>query len=293
MHSTSIISTARALSETFAKMRELGINDRRLFDSILRETLAQNPQYLGVWTVWEPNALDGRDREFANAPGHDRTGRFIPLWNRAGGIHVEPNVGYDVPGFGDWYLIPMRRRAETVMDPYEFSFGGASGVHHQPGGADFFPGRMRRRDGRRRGAAGPQPARGERAGGDAATRLHLPECHRRGAILEHAHPGFAGALHRLPAGAGAARLHRRPRGAPAPYWRSRGVASAAAGGGGAAAEVRAASAGPGLSHYAGGSRRGVARGELDARASARCWSGSGKARPTRRSGSSSASACIP
>jgi DNA-binding CsgD family transcriptional regulator len=124
MHSTSIISTSRALSETFATMRELGISDRRLFDSILRETLAQNPQYLGVWTVWEPNALDGRDREFANAPGHDRTGRFIPLWNRAGGIHVEPNVGYDVPGFGDWYLIPMQRRTETVMDPYEFSFGG-------------------------------------------------------------------------------------------------------------------------------------------------------------------------
>src|SRR3954453_1225516 len=80
MNSTAIISTARALSETFATMRELGINDRRLFDSILRETLAQNPQYLGVWTVWEPNALDGRDRDFANAPGHDRTGRFIPLW---------------------------------------------------------------------------------------------------------------------------------------------------------------------------------------------------------------------
>lgn len=106
-------------------MRELGIADRRLFDGILRETLSQNPQYLGVWTVWEPNALDGRDEDFANAPGHDRTGRFIPFWNRGGGtIHVEPNLGYDVPGFGDWYLVPMQRRMETVMDPYEFPFAG-------------------------------------------------------------------------------------------------------------------------------------------------------------------------
>jgi biotin carboxyl carrier protein len=43
MHSTSIISSSRALSETFATMRELGISDRRVLDSILRETLAQNP----------------------------------------------------------------------------------------------------------------------------------------------------------------------------------------------------------------------------------------------------------
>ena len=125
MNVTSTVSTAKALAETFAAMRALGISDRRLFDGILRETLAQNPQYLGVWTVWEPNALDGRDRDFANAPGHDNTGRFIPLWNRGGGaIHLEPNVGYDIPGFGDWYLVPMQRRTETVMDPYEFPFAG-------------------------------------------------------------------------------------------------------------------------------------------------------------------------
>jgi DNA-binding CsgD family transcriptional regulator len=125
MNAFATVSTARKLSETFAGMRELGIKDRRLFDDILRETLAQNPQYLGVWSVWEPNALDGRDRDFANAPGHDATGRFIPLWNRGGGtIHLEPNLGYDVPGVGDWYLVPMRRRAETVMDPYEFPFAG-------------------------------------------------------------------------------------------------------------------------------------------------------------------------
>lgn len=125
MNITSIVSTARALADTFSAMRTLGIADRRLFDEILRETLSQNPQYLGVWSVWEPDALDGRDCDFASAPGHDRTGRYIPCWNRGGGaIHLEPNLGYDVPGLGDWYLVPMQRRVETVMDPYEFPFAG-------------------------------------------------------------------------------------------------------------------------------------------------------------------------
>jgi DNA-binding CsgD family transcriptional regulator len=107
-------------------MRELGISDRHIFDGILRETLAQNPQYLGVWTVWEPNALDGRDQEFVNTPGHDATGRFIPFWNRKGGIHREPNLGYDIPGFGDWYIVPTQRKQETVLDPYELPVAGRS-----------------------------------------------------------------------------------------------------------------------------------------------------------------------
>src|ERR1700759_5471055 len=107
MNATSIVSPARTLASTFAAMRSLGISDRRLFDDILRETLAQNRHYLGVWSVWEPNALDGRDADFADTPGHDWTGRYIPCWNRGGGrIHLEPNLGYDVPGFGDWYQLP-------------------------------------------------------------------------------------------------------------------------------------------------------------------------------------------
>lgn len=122
---SNIISTAQALAVTFSGMRELGILDRELYGSILQRVLVQHPEYLGVWTVWEPNALDGRDHEFAHAPGHDGTGRFVPLWNRAGGVvHLEPNVNYDVPGQGDWYLVPTRCGRETVMDPYQFPVSG-------------------------------------------------------------------------------------------------------------------------------------------------------------------------
>ncbi|XHR29274.1 MAG: LuxR C-terminal-related transcriptional regulator [Chthoniobacteraceae bacterium] len=117
--------TTEALAKTFGGMRELGIADRKLFEKILHEILANNPDFFGVWTVWEPNALDGRDRDFTNAPGHDDAGQFIPFWNRAGGkIRLEPNLGFDVPGYGDWYLVPRQRGVETVMDPYEFPCAG-------------------------------------------------------------------------------------------------------------------------------------------------------------------------
>jgi DNA-binding CsgD family transcriptional regulator len=117
---------AKSLADTFAGLRGLGVTERALFDAILRETLGQHPEFLGVWTVWEPDALDGRDSDFAHAPGHDGTGRFVPFWHRTGGrIHVEPNVNYDVPGLGDWYFVPMQRQRETVLDPYEVPADGA------------------------------------------------------------------------------------------------------------------------------------------------------------------------
>lgn len=116
---------AKALADTFAGLCGLGVKERGIFDAILRETLGRHPEFLGVWTVWEPDALDGRDRDYANAPGHDGTGRYVPFWHRTGGrIHVEPNVNYDTPGLGDWYFVPMQRRRETVLDPYEVPADG-------------------------------------------------------------------------------------------------------------------------------------------------------------------------
>ena len=55
---------------------------REQANAILREVAEENPTFLGTWTIWEPNAFDGLDAEFANTPLHDSTGRFIPYWVR-------------------------------------------------------------------------------------------------------------------------------------------------------------------------------------------------------------------
>jgi DNA-binding CsgD family transcriptional regulator len=119
-------SPARLLADTLAMLKRLGVTDRRVFDGILRTTLESHPRYLGVWSVWEPNALDGRDRDFVDREGHDDTGRYIPFWNRGcGSIAVEPNVDYETPGVGDFYLRPRREGRETVIDPYDYPVAGA------------------------------------------------------------------------------------------------------------------------------------------------------------------------
>ena len=78
-------SSAHTLAWVLQGMKEGGQTpSREQIDLAMREMLKQNPDVLAYGSLWEPNALDGRDSEFANrAPSHDKTGRYLPYWNRA------------------------------------------------------------------------------------------------------------------------------------------------------------------------------------------------------------------
>jgi DNA-binding CsgD family transcriptional regulator len=118
------VTRASQLATVFSSLKSLGLGDRGLLNEIMRRVLEANPRLLGVWTVWEPDALDGLDAIFAGTPGHDQSGRFVPFWHRQGGrIQLEANIDYDKPD-ADWYVAPTRRKAEVVIDPYEYRVAG-------------------------------------------------------------------------------------------------------------------------------------------------------------------------
>ena len=98
---------------------------RAVFDQILRHYLERHPHLLGAWTAWEPNAFDGLDARFANTPGHDASGRYIPYWFRDGDkIANEALKSYETPGDGDYYLLAKQRRRPVVLEPYVYPVGG-------------------------------------------------------------------------------------------------------------------------------------------------------------------------
>ncbi|MEX6723828.1 methyl-accepting chemotaxis protein [Parapedomonas caeni] len=116
---------ARGLAHSLAALKASGVTDRAAFDAVQRELLAANPALLGVWTGWEPDALDGRDAEFVGKPGHDSTGRYVPYWNRgAGSINVEALIDYDKPGAGDYYQLAFNSGREVALEPYVYAVGG-------------------------------------------------------------------------------------------------------------------------------------------------------------------------
>lgn len=120
------LDQAQALAAAFAGMREEGRTmDRPLAVRLLRSVIEDNELYHGGCMGWEPDAFDGRDSEFVNAPYHDETGRFIPYVYTAGNTtKVKELAEYTVPGDGDYYLVPKRTCRPMVTPPYRYSVGG-------------------------------------------------------------------------------------------------------------------------------------------------------------------------
>jgi methyl-accepting chemotaxis protein len=75
-----------AVTQVFNGYQSVERENRRIsYNTILQGIMESNPSFVGIFTVWKPGVLDGRDAEFANTPGTDGTGNFIPYYTRVGG----------------------------------------------------------------------------------------------------------------------------------------------------------------------------------------------------------------
>ncbi|TWA93199.1 methyl-accepting chemotaxis sensory transducer with Cache sensor [Azospirillum brasilense] len=120
------MDAARFVASSLVGLKAAGPVDRAQLTGWLKSLADSNPAFLGVWVGMEPNALDGRDAEFIGAPGSDKTGRFLPYWNRASGtVALEAIIGYDDPGpDGAYYQVPKRSRRAMVVEPYAYMVAG-------------------------------------------------------------------------------------------------------------------------------------------------------------------------
>ena len=113
------------LSRSFLALRQQGGFSRLSAAQVLHSQALNNPQWVGVGTLWEPQAFDGDDANHIDSDGHDASGRFMSYWAWQDGAPVqEPLRGYDVPGDGDWYLQPAANKKPSVLEPYSYEIGG-------------------------------------------------------------------------------------------------------------------------------------------------------------------------
>jgi len=120
------MDVARTLAQIMERYGELSVGERRSdYNNMLKGILESNPDFIGVWSCWEPDALDGLDSRNVHAKGSDASGRFIPYWNRGrGDIALEALLDYDKSGTGDYYQIPLKTGQEAIIDPYFYPIGG-------------------------------------------------------------------------------------------------------------------------------------------------------------------------
>lgn len=107
------LAIARTISTT---MESYGTEDRAEVLQILENLLRDNPHLLGTYVAFEPDAFDGKDAEYINAPAHDETGRFVPYWNKMNGtVSVAPLLHYDT---SDYYQLPKKTKEDLLTEPY-------------------------------------------------------------------------------------------------------------------------------------------------------------------------------
>jgi methyl-accepting chemotaxis protein len=119
--------SARSLASAYAgiKASDAAV-DRDAASYILKASLDSTPDFFGVWTCWEPDAFDGRDVDFVNKAGHDKTGRFIPYWFRKDGKSaLQPLKDYEEGSpDSEFYQLAKKSGKEVIMEPYTYEAGG-------------------------------------------------------------------------------------------------------------------------------------------------------------------------
>ncbi len=126
MGTNDTLRPAARLAAALSHLHALGVAQRAAYLAVLRSIFDGQPATNGIWCVWEPNALDGRDAEFRHAPGHDATGRFVPHWHRTRGHpKLDPVTGYDERRLGTWYHVPIQRALPCTVEPYLYPIDNA------------------------------------------------------------------------------------------------------------------------------------------------------------------------
>jgi methyl-accepting chemotaxis protein len=95
-------------------------NRRTIFNSILEGITRENPGITAVWCVWEPDVLEGDDRQYIGTKGTSSNGRFAPYyyWDN-GNVEYLALEDFEDPA----YLLPKKSGLQTILDPYEYKVG--------------------------------------------------------------------------------------------------------------------------------------------------------------------------
>ena len=122
----SPLDVAETLSSAMQGFENIKADQRRdYYNNIMENILKENNGVLGVWTIWEPNALDGMDSTFVGKEGSDQSGRFVPywVWNNDK-VELTSCADYETEGAGDYYLLAKNSGTETILEPFEYEVNG-------------------------------------------------------------------------------------------------------------------------------------------------------------------------
>jgi methyl-accepting chemotaxis protein len=80
------MSVAKTLANIMDSYESIPAAERRArYDSTILAIMEANPNFIGMFSIWKPNAIDGNDAAFTSDSGTDSTGRYMPWYSRSSG----------------------------------------------------------------------------------------------------------------------------------------------------------------------------------------------------------------
>jgi methyl-accepting chemotaxis protein len=120
---TKVFDEGESLASVFSQYEMLPVEKRRIyFDGVMKRVIEKDNNYTGVWTCWEPEALDEMDDVYRNTSESDATGRYIPYWTKVGTI-ISKTPLTDYAG-SDWYTVSMKSSTGVLVEPNLYEIQG-------------------------------------------------------------------------------------------------------------------------------------------------------------------------
>jgi len=115
------VESARNLVNSFNSLKNAGNKNRIYYNDLLKETLEKNNNFLAVWSMWEPNALDGSDSKYIGSDLYDALGHYMVTYYKDKGktlFEQSSSSDYDE----DYYSIAAKTQKEVINEPYYYSY---------------------------------------------------------------------------------------------------------------------------------------------------------------------------
>ena len=126
------VDDIKKIASSLETIRHNSSPSREAANILIKETLENHHEYLGIWSIWKRNAFDNSDIKYQNTLGHDNTGRYIPYWNRINGeIQVAP-LNQNFPSDVSLSKSVIESGNEMVSMPIEFRAGEYKVVYAVP-----------------------------------------------------------------------------------------------------------------------------------------------------------------
>jgi len=118
----SAIITAKSLEQKAQLLKKLN-GSRGEIRTMLNDAIKENPNYLGVWTLWEPNAFDGKDHLYQSDSLYNEMGTIgMGVFRHNDSLHYEVMTTNDY--IGDYYRYPKDLLSDYLTEPYRFVYSG-------------------------------------------------------------------------------------------------------------------------------------------------------------------------